>query len=383
MPSRARWLRIRWTQARSSSAERALASDSMRCRCADLDQVGDRLLADPLGRRVRRDQLRVGRLDRLQLVEQRVVLVVADLRVIEHVVPVRVVVEQLAQLGARARRRAGESRCSWLLSTGSSSSRSRSRLGQRLHAVVVGQVEVQRRERHTPRRDRGDVGVGLLLVASWPLRRRRGSAGGWEDSAPLRPAQLVAVEALAQSRNLDALRRAAGKVDVEQRARPAAARSRDRATSRAVKAAAASKSKRWRRRKSSSSAARLLRDGDPGHAEHDRLERGRDRARVGDVVTDVRAVVDAGDDQLRLPVVDQAEVRQPHAVDRCPVGCEAGRPITEVDLLHPQRPAGRDHASHRRAVPIGRDHPQIDARHHQQSTPQTSAARRPRSRRRW
>ena len=31
IPSRARWLRIRWIQARSSSAERALASESIGC----------------------------------------------------------------------------------------------------------------------------------------------------------------------------------------------------------------------------------------------------------------------------------------------------------------------------------------------------------------
>ena len=66
---------------------------------ADLDQVGDRLTADPLRRRVRRQQLGVLGLDRAQLVEQRVVDVVADLRVVEHVVLVAVVLELGAQLG--------------------------------------------------------------------------------------------------------------------------------------------------------------------------------------------------------------------------------------------------------------------------------------------
>ena len=150
MPSRARWLRIRWIQARSSSAERALASDSMRCRCADLDQVRDRLAADPLGRRVGRDQLRVGGLERPQLVEQRVVLVVADLRVVEHVVTVRVVVEQLAQLGrtlgAAGLRSAHGCSLDRLLQQPLEVV-----LDQRLDAVVVGEVEVQRRDRHTPR----------------------------------------------------------------------------------------------------------------------------------------------------------------------------------------------------------------------------------------
>jgi hypothetical protein len=46
----------------------------------DLLQLGDRLAADPLGRGVRRDELGVVALDGAQLVEQRVVGVVADLR---------------------------------------------------------------------------------------------------------------------------------------------------------------------------------------------------------------------------------------------------------------------------------------------------------------
>ena len=48
----------------------------------------------------------------------------------------------------------------------------------------------------------------------------------------------------------------------------------------------------------------------PGNAEHDALERGGDRARVGDVVAEVGAVVDAGDDQVGLEVVDQPERRR-------------------------------------------------------------------------
>ena len=48
-----------------------------------------------------------------------------------------------------------------------------------------------------------------------------------------------------------------------------------------------------RARKSISRAGGLLRDGDRRQPEHDALERRRDRARVGDVVAEVRAVVDA------------------------------------------------------------------------------------------
>jgi hypothetical protein len=65
---------------------------------ADLRQRADRLGADALRRRVGRDELGVLGLERLQLAVQRVVLVVADLRVVEDVVAMCVVVELRAQL---------------------------------------------------------------------------------------------------------------------------------------------------------------------------------------------------------------------------------------------------------------------------------------------
>ncbi len=55
--------------------------------------------ADPLGRRVGRAQLGVLGLDLAQLVQLRVVDVVADLRFVEDVVEVVVAVELLAELG--------------------------------------------------------------------------------------------------------------------------------------------------------------------------------------------------------------------------------------------------------------------------------------------
>ena len=55
--------------------------------------------ADALGRRVGGDQLGVLGLDPAQLVEQRVVLLVADLGIVEDVVAVGVVVEDAAELG--------------------------------------------------------------------------------------------------------------------------------------------------------------------------------------------------------------------------------------------------------------------------------------------
>ena len=73
---------------------------------AHLLQVADRLAPDALRRRVRRDQLGMLGLDRAQLVEQLVVLVVADLRIVEDVVAVAVVVELRGAARRRARPRA-------------------------------------------------------------------------------------------------------------------------------------------------------------------------------------------------------------------------------------------------------------------------------------
>jgi hypothetical protein len=64
----------------------------------DLLEAVERRRPDPLRRRIRRPQLRVLLLQRPQLVQQRVVLVVADLRVVEDVVEVVVVGEDLPQL---------------------------------------------------------------------------------------------------------------------------------------------------------------------------------------------------------------------------------------------------------------------------------------------
>jgi hypothetical protein len=70
-----------------------------RLQVRDLLEPADRRAADPLGGRVGRDELRVLGLDRAQLVEQLVVLLVADDRVVEDVVALPVVDELLAQLG--------------------------------------------------------------------------------------------------------------------------------------------------------------------------------------------------------------------------------------------------------------------------------------------
>jgi len=66
---------------------------------AHLLELVERLRAHALGRRVRRAQLRVLGLEVAQLVEQRVVLAVGDVGVVEDVVAVVVVLELLPELG--------------------------------------------------------------------------------------------------------------------------------------------------------------------------------------------------------------------------------------------------------------------------------------------
>ena len=110
MPSRARWLRIRSTHARSSSSERTLPSDSIGSRCCTFSS---RPTGSPPTRWVGESGVASSGwrlLDRPQLVQQPVVLVVADLGVVEHVVAHGVMLELLAQLSARARTSAGARR---------------------------------------------------------------------------------------------------------------------------------------------------------------------------------------------------------------------------------------------------------------------------------
>ena len=137
---------MRSTQARSSSSRARVGEREHRLQVRDLLELADRLPAHPLGRRVGRQQLRVLALDRAQLVEQRVVGVVADLGVVEDVVAVAVVGELLAQL--RAPRSAGD-----FILGGVEQLREVER-AQRLHAVLGGEVEVQRRDRDPPGGDR-------------------------------------------------------------------------------------------------------------------------------------------------------------------------------------------------------------------------------------
>jgi len=106
--------------------------------------------------------------------------------------------------------------------------------------------------------------------------------------------------------------------------------------------------------------AGLLGDGDRGQPEHDALERGRDGAGVGDVIAEVRPVVDAGDDQVGRETLDQPQAGEANAVDGSAVRGVAHRAVGERHLGHPQRPARRDRARHRRAVAVRGDHGQAD-----------------------
>ena len=172
-----------------------------------------------------------------------------------------------------------------------------------------------------PVRDRGEVGSLLALVV--------GRVAVDPVLAPLGllllQHELVAVDPLAEPRDLDAADLAAREVDVQQRA----ARQRhvldlldhprrERGGGLELELLAEPEVHLARRR--------LLRDGDAGQAEHDALQRGRDRTRVGDVVAEVGAVVDARDDQLGREALDQPERREAHAVDRRAVGRVADLP---------------------------------------------------------
>ena len=80
------------------SSSVTFSSEPIGVRCCDLLEPVARRRADALRRRFGRDQLRVLLLERLELVEEPVVLGVGDLRLVEHVVEVEVVVDLLAQV---------------------------------------------------------------------------------------------------------------------------------------------------------------------------------------------------------------------------------------------------------------------------------------------
>ena len=165
MPSRARCVRIRATQARSSSSDARVGQRQHRLSWRTFSQRRDGLAADALGRRVRRDELGVLGLERAQLVEQRVVVVVADLRVVEDVVAVAVVVAARSRSSRGAASRLRPRRSLHLLGRRArAAARGRSASSASM-PVDVGQVEVQRRDGDAPGGDRRQVGARLVLEA--------------------------------------------------------------------------------------------------------------------------------------------------------------------------------------------------------------------------
>ncbi len=118
-----------------------------RLQMLDLLKAPDRLAADPLGGRVRGDELWMLALDRAQLIEQRVVLAIADLGVIEDVVATGMVFELGSKL-ARTSDHVG--RCfglrgahegSWTIGASScarSKRLSASRLGRSVRSKWIG-----------------------------------------------------------------------------------------------------------------------------------------------------------------------------------------------------------------------------------------------------
>ena len=99
------------------------------------------------------------------------------------------------------------------------------------------------------------------------------------------------------------------------------------------------------------SPARAERDGERWDAEQRPLHRRRDRARVRDVVAEVRALVDARDDQRRARARRMPLIGEVHAVGGRAVDGEALRP----ELLDAQRPVQRERVAHRALLAIGRD----------------------------
>ena len=164
-------------------------------------------------------------LDRPQLVEQRVVDVVADLGIVEHVVAVAVVLELARSSAARAASGALAARD--LLGDLLGGGRDQPRqvvASERVEPVAVGEVEVDRGDGDLAGGDRRQVGSGLVaLEARVAVDPVQPPAAGLVDER-----QLVAVHALAERGHLDPVGRAAGDVDVEQRSGRAAARSRAR-----------------------------------------------------------------------------------------------------------------------------------------------------------
>ncbi len=213
MSRRLRWLRMRVSQARSSSSLRALPSESIGSACSTCSK---RSSGGAPTRWVGESGLRSSRvlgLDRAQLVEQRVVLVVADLRVVEDVVAAVVVLELATQLGGPPLGLGAHTEEGALAASISSRPQPRSRSSPpwSVRSKWIGVTEMRPRataERSVPSSSSKRRLEAVDLVA--PLA----ALGVLSDQL-----QLVVVEALAELGDLDPVRLAGGAVDVDQRLR--------------------------------------------------------------------------------------------------------------------------------------------------------------------
>ena len=212
---------------------------------------------------------------------------------------------------------------------------------QALEEPAAGQVQVDRGDRDPPI-DHG-VEVGALHGQAG---RRRPADPEVGDSARVGPLdQLVLVDALAEAGHLDTLElleRDGRYVDVDQLARRQAV----------FQDVARDRGRRPGREGEIGVLVVLLRDRECRAVVDDRLHRRADRARVGDVVTQVRAVVDPGRDEVEA-VAEVAQEGEADRVGRRAVHRIRQRAVGERPLAHAQRPHQRLLVAHRALVGVG------------------------------
>ena len=165
--------RTRSTQAQNSSSLRAFASESIGWRCSTGANSARRRAADPLRRRVRRDQLGVLGLERRSSRISASYSASDDRRRVEHVVAVVGLVDQLPQLGRAA---------SPLHHASASSGGSSSRSGRSARSTAAGNGAPERGRRAHARGPAGAHVVGR--VAHVDGRARVGAEQRQRRAAP-------------------------------------------------------------------------------------------------------------------------------------------------------------------------------------------------------
>src|ERR1043165_163902 len=209
---------------------------------------------------------------------------------------------------------------------------------------VVGEVEVQRGDGDAAALHGLEVGAGVVAP-------RRRPAADPVIRPPTRIQSLddpLGVDALAERRDLHAAKLPDGEVDVEDDLRVALLREEMPHEARGELRAAVE--------------GEVLSDergeGDGGDVEQRSFERGGDRAGVGDVVAEVRAEVDAGDDEVGAVLLHQLQDRQVHAVRRRAVD----DPLVLFELQEAQRTVERERVRGRALLAVGRDDDDVAGR---------------------